>query len=74
MATITISQDEYQKLKQQATFYERMASEIVKTEQEYPYDISYVRSLTQGAIRDYKKGKAVKAVSVDEAMKKFVRR
>ncbi|MBU1159797.1 MAG: hypothetical protein ABIJ28_03820 [Patescibacteria group bacterium] len=71
MANITIPKEEYKKLKQFSTAYVKIVEEIAKVEIMYPYDYKYIDKLTASALKDYKKGKCIKAKSIDEALSKF---
>lgn len=71
MATITIPKEEYKKLKQFSIAYVKIVEEIIKVEIMYPYDYKYIDKLTAGVLKDYKKGKCIKAKSIDEALSKF---
>lgn len=74
MATVTIPQKEYERLKQYSSAYMRIAKEIARAELAYPYDYSYIRALTRGALTEHRKGKSIIASSVDEALKRFRRK
>lgn len=71
MSTITISKTEYRRLKKHASAYRRITEEIVKAEEAYPYDYPYIARLMRETKSDVKKGRLIKAGSVDEALRKF---
>ncbi len=71
MSTITIPKKEYESLRQYHSAYIKIVEEIAKAERAYPYDYKYISTLTKRAVSDYKKGKAVEAISVDQALEKF---
>ena len=64
MSTITIPKKEYTQLKQRSAAYTKIVEEIMKAEQEYPYDHKYIDRLTRRA----KKGGWIEAKSVDGAL------
>lgn len=71
MSTITIPKTEYQKLKQQSSLFAKIAEEIAKADFIYPYDYKYIDKIEKKALLDFKKGKCVKANSIDSALIKF---
>ena len=66
MNTITIPEKEYKKLKERAAAYIRIAEEITKAEQKYPYDYGYIDHI----VGEAKRGKWIEAKSIDEALVK----
>ena len=66
MSTITIPRKEYQRLKQRSAAYVKIAEEVIKAEQEYPYDYEYIGRLS----KETKRGKWIEAASVEEALRK----
>ena len=71
METVTIPKIEYRQLKRYSSAYLRVAREIMKSEPVYPYDMKYIKSLATRAIKDYKQGRAIRARSVDQALRKL---
>ncbi len=71
MDTITIPKTEYRKLKSYSSAYLKIVEKIAEAERDYSYDYNYIDKLTRQAKLDYKKGKAIEADSVDEAVMKF---
>lgn len=70
MTTITIPKTEYKKLKRQSSLFLKIAEEIATAGFAYPYDYDYVNKLTKKAAEDFKRGKCVKANSIDDALVK----
>jgi len=66
MATITIPQKEYKRLKRYSDAYRKIVEEITKAEREYPYDYDYLDCISKEA----KKERWTEAKSVDEALAK----
>lgn len=71
MKTVTIPKTEYQRLKQYSSAYFKIAEEITKDELVYPYDYKYINNLTKQALKDFREGKCVEAISINEALAKF---
>lgn len=70
MVTITIPKKEYERLRRFSAAYVKIAEEITKTEGAYPYDYKFISSLMRQAKKDQKRGRFIKAESVDEALAK----
>ena len=71
MTTVTLPKKEYERLKHFSSAYIKIAEEITKAENAYPYDYQFIRSLTRQARNDYKRGRFIEAESVDEAIAKL---
>lgn len=71
MTTVTIPKTEYQKLKEHSSAYLKIVEYITGAEREFTYDYQYIKGLTKEARDGRKKGKAIEAGSVDEALRKF---
>jgi len=70
MNTITIPKTEYRSLKRQASAFRKVAEEITRSAEDYPYDLKYITRLTHQARTDARAGRLVSARSVDEALRK----
>ncbi|MDP1689542.1 MAG: hypothetical protein Q8L47_05475 [bacterium] len=68
MNKVTISKNEYERLKQHSIAYLRIAREVTESEDMYDYDMAYINRLTEQALKDHAHGKSVKARSIDEAL------
>ena len=71
MVTVTIPKTEYKKLREYSSAYLKIVEYITDAEREFTYDDKYIKDLAKEARDSHKKGRAIEAGSVDEALKKF---
>lgn len=74
MSTITIPKIEYQRLKRQASAFHKIAEEITRAAEDYPYDYRYIDRLVRQTRVDARRGRLISARSVDEAAQKSARK
>ena len=71
MTTVTISKNEYQKLKRYSIAYLKIVEEITDAERFFPYDYRYIQKLVKEAKTAHKKRQTVEAASIKDALAKF---
>jgi hypothetical protein len=74
MDGITITKEEYRRLKRFSSAYVRIARQIVEAERFYPYDYPWIQNLKKQALLEHRRKKTIEAESVDKALKKFSRK
>lgn len=74
MDGVTITKNEYQRLRHLSSAYMKIAQEITEAERFYPYDHLLIQDLKRQALTEHRRGKAIEAHSADEALKKFSRK
>lgn len=74
MDGVTITKNEYRRLKHLSSAYVKIAQQIVEAERFYPYDYLWIRGLKKQALAAHRQKKTIEADSIDEALKKFSQR
>lgn len=74
MDAITITKNEYRRLKHLSSAYVNIAQQIAGAERFYPYDYLLIQNLKTQARAAHKQKKTIEADSIDEALKKFARK